>query len=160
MPKAEVAILSYCSYSAPVCAVSDCNHQRYADEHGYAYVRPLYDSPKWHGARLMLHGTRYKLWSILEELPSYKWVLWIDADALFLRMEEPIGHWIKQATTRPPGPPPRLAPARPPAWTRREATLQPPARARCLSVPPRLLFGVPACVRAGDRQGRAHARGP
>ena len=95
--RSNVAILSYCSYSQPVCAVSDCNHQRYADHHGYAYVRPRYNSPKWHGARLMLHGTRYKLWSILEELPSYDWVLWIDADALFLRMDESIRQWVRYA---------------------------------------------------------------
>ena len=34
---------------------------------------------------------------VIEELHSYEWVLWVDADALFVNMTERVEHWIQIA---------------------------------------------------------------
>ena len=91
-----IAILSHCTADRTSCSIARCNHERYASTFGYTYVAPRWDSDDWHAAHMLLHGTRFKTFSVLRNLKSYDFVLWIDSDALFLRFDIPIEHWISK----------------------------------------------------------------
>ena len=90
----SIAILSYCSYNNDFCKVSRCNHKRYASAYNYTYLNPSSDSDEFHLSKFLLHGTRYKTYSILKYMSSFTWILWIDSDALFMNFDIPIEYWI------------------------------------------------------------------
>lgn len=93
----NIAILSYCSYNNTFCDISRCNHQRYANKFNYTYINPNVDSDEYHLSTFLLHGTRYKTYSIIKHMKQFEWILWIDSDALFMNFEITIEDWIQKA---------------------------------------------------------------
>lgn len=71
-----------------------CNHARYAERHGYAYVSPEHGSSAWVAARLVLNGLRYKTFAILTHFDAYDVIVWIDHDAIFHRTDLSVDHWL------------------------------------------------------------------
>lgn len=73
-----------------------CNHARYAERHGYAYVSPEHGSSPWVAARLVLNGLRYKTFAILTHFDAYDVIVWIDHDAIFYRTDLSVEHWLDE----------------------------------------------------------------
>lgn len=95
--RVNIAILSHCTYQNYFCYISRCNHERYASKYNYTYINPRVDSDEFHLSKFLLHGTRYKTYSIIRQLKLFRWILWIDSDALFVNLNLPIEHWISKA---------------------------------------------------------------
>ena len=70
------------------------NHETYCNIHNYDYINPKRNTVKWYWSRLLLNGKRFKMVLVLEALSKYKFVLWVDADTIFYRMNKKIEHWI------------------------------------------------------------------
>lgn len=96
----RIGILSYCSYNNNFCKVSRCNHQRYASKYNYTYLNPTPESDEFHLSKFLLHGTRYKTYSVIRYMSSFDWILWIDSDALFFNFDIPIEYWIAKLTRK------------------------------------------------------------
>lgn len=96
MPR--VVILSHCSNDLPMCRVSRCNHAQYAKAHGYMHIHQQDLTAIGWTTRvvLWLRGTEDKMWWINHALHSdrYDFVCWMDADALFVRWQEPLTRWM------------------------------------------------------------------
>lgn len=74
----EVLVLSCATDNLTYAKSTEENHRSYCDIHGYAYkmVRDGF----WGDC----HPAWSKLKFLQEELPNYKWVMWLDADAVFV----------------------------------------------------------------------------
>jgi hypothetical protein len=73
----DVLVLSCATDNLTYTKQTEQNHRAYCDAHGYNYkmVREGF----WADA----HPAWSKLKFLQEELPNYKWVMWVDADAIF-----------------------------------------------------------------------------
>ena len=102
--KRKIAILSYNNGRVDHKILSDanltrmirCNHQAYADMHGYDYISPKLDSALWSASRFVLNGLRYKTFSILSHFEQYDALVWIDHDALFFNMNVSVEYWMDE----------------------------------------------------------------
>lgn len=74
------------------CDFASLNHHEYANKHGYSYVKEIVrdsDYEDW-------HPTWIKIDVLRKFLPFYDYVVWIDADAVFVNQEIKIEHFIGQ----------------------------------------------------------------
>lgn len=82
----KVAIVTYTdARQAPLAKLARPNRQQYCQEHGYALMWEENLVP-----RPGVHVAWYKALKILEVLPEFDFVFWLDADALFMRMDVPL----------------------------------------------------------------------
>lgn len=80
----RIGIISYCDRFRTYAHV---NHQRYADIHGYTYV---FDAAPTRTGRFT-----NKLEKIRKFLPLFDYVFWIDDDAFFMQMDQPLTGFLK-----------------------------------------------------------------
>jgi len=88
---ADIAFLTlYTHHVSSYARVSEHNVKRYCERHGYAYhvyraVPPEIDPG--------INGSWVRTWLLQRHLPAHRWVIWIDADTIFLnqsRRVEPL----------------------------------------------------------------------
>lgn len=74
----DVLVLSCATDNLTYSHDTEVNHRNYCNKHGYAYEM----------ARTEFWGDSHPAWSKLkfvhERLPHHKWVMWVDADAIFM----------------------------------------------------------------------------
>lgn len=72
------------------CDLSSINHNEYANKHGYSYIKEIAQYSQY----LEWHPTWIKIDVLRKFLPFYDYVVWIDADAVFVNQEIKIEEFI------------------------------------------------------------------
>lgn len=84
---ARIAFVTlYTSHIATYARVSEHNVKRYCDRHGYAY-HVYREIPEKLGPEIK--GNWAKCWVLQQHLAQHEWVVWIDADMLFVNPAQP-----------------------------------------------------------------------
>ena len=97
----RTAILSYVDSSATGRHADRertvrCNHERYAARNNATYISPETGSAEWQVLHLTGHGTRAKTAQLILHMPTYDYLLWVDADVVFNNRRLPLSRWIRQ----------------------------------------------------------------
>jgi hypothetical protein len=87
-PEAKIAFVSlYTHHINPYARVAERNVRRYCARHGYGYhVYREIPAP----LDPAMGGSWAKIWLLKRHLAAHEWVIWIDADMLFLDQSRPI----------------------------------------------------------------------
>ncbi len=72
--------------------LSATNHLEYANKHGYSYVKRIVKDSDY----LDWHPTWIKIDVLLKTLPLFDYVVWIDADAVFINKDIKIEEFIEE----------------------------------------------------------------
>ena len=89
----SVALISlYTPNIRSYAQISESNCTRYCTRHGYAYYvyRDLPDE-----APANVSGNWLKAWLLLRHIKDHEWVVWIDADMLFIDQSKPLKEFLK-----------------------------------------------------------------
>jgi hypothetical protein len=92
--QARIALVTlYTHHVNSYARVSEANVRRYCERHGYAY-HVYRGIPEELDAAM--NGTWTKTWLLKRHLPDHEWVIWIDADMIFLNQSRALDEFLAQ----------------------------------------------------------------
>jgi hypothetical protein len=92
-PRARIALVTlYTHHVDNYARVSLANVRRYCERHGYAY-HVYRGIPGELGPAM--NGTWTKSWLLKRHLPDHDWVIWIDADMIFVNQSRPLDEFLE-----------------------------------------------------------------
>ena len=84
----DILVLSCATSNLTYSTKTEVNHRQYCDKHGYDYL--MLRDGFWADA----HPAWSKLKFISEHLASYRWIMWLDADAVFVNQSKKLEQFL------------------------------------------------------------------